>query len=273
MKHRRNSAHRCLILLGCICVLVFLVACFSDVLAPNDPYAQDLSRALQPPSSTYPFGSDRYGRCILSRVLVGAKTTLQSSLLLVAASSVGGTIIGILCAFCGGAFGRFFMRICDIFLAFPEMIFAVAVVGITGSGLGGAVIAIFLVSWPKYARLARSEVLRIRQKPFLHTARMSGCTELQIACEQVLPNILAPIIVTAMTQVGTAIVELAGLSFLGLGAAPPAAEWGAMISDGKSLLQTAPWVAAGPSVAILLTVMLFHLLGDTLRDALDPKHK
>lgn len=273
MKPPLFSAKKRLVLLGSIFFFMLIVSLFADHLTPHDPYVQDLSRALSSPGIVYPFGTDRYGRCIFSRVLTGAKTTLLSALLLVGVSGACGSVIGILSALCGGFLDRVLMSICDVFLAFPEMIFAVAVVGVTGSGLRGAVIAIALVSWPKYARLARSEVLRIRKQPYLHAARMSGCTQRQLIFEQIMPNAAAPVIVMATLGVGTAMIELAGLSFLGLGAAPPAAEWGAMIGDGKSLLQVAPWVVAGPGIAILFSVIIFHLLGDALRDALDPKHK
>ena len=246
--------------------LLIFVAVFAEFLTPYDPYAQDLEGALAPPNSQNLLGTDRYGRDILSRVIVGSQTTLLASLSLLFAISVFGSLIGAVGGFKGGKLDKFLMRLSDIFLAFPQMVFAVAVAGILGGGLFNAAIAIALIAWTKYARISRGLVLTIRQMPFISVAKFSGSSSKQIIFQHILPNIAGPILVTAALDIGTIIMELAGLSFLGLGAMPPTAEWGAMMNNGRSMLQTAPWVILSPGFAIFLTVAIFNLLGDKLRD-------
>ena len=253
-------------------VLAFLIcAALAPQIAPKDPYAQDLSISLEAPSSDHLLGTDRYGRDLLSRVIVGSQTTVFSALALVVIISVSGTLIGLLCGYFGGILDTILMRIADIFLAFPGMVFAIAVAGVLSGGLWGAVVALAVISWPKFARLTRSRVLAIKNSLFVESLRMSGCSGAKILFVHILPNIAGPIIVTAVLDIGTMIMELAGLSFLGLGANPPIAEWGSMMSNGRSMLQTVPWVVLAPGVAIFLTVVLFNLLGDSMRDALDPR--
>jgi peptide/nickel transport system permease protein len=164
------------------------------------------------------------------------------------------------------------MRISDICLAFPGLVFALAVAALLGGGVSNAVIALAVISWPKYARVARSQTLAIKSGPFIAAARLSGSTSAQMIFRHVLPNILGPILVTAMLDIGTMMMELAGLSFLGLGAQPPTAEWGNMMSNGRSMLQTYPWIVLSPGLAIFITVVIFNLLGDTVRDYMDPKN-
>lgn len=163
------------------------------------------------------------------------------------------------------------MRLSDIFLAFPGLVFAIAVASILGGGMTNAVLALAVISWPKYARLARSQALTVRQQPYIEAARLSGCSDTEIIFRHLLPSILSPLLVMSALDLGTMLMELAGLSFLGLGAQPPAAEWGSMMSSSRSMLQTAPWVILTPGAAIFVTVSLFNLLGDSLRDQLDPK--
>jgi peptide/nickel transport system permease protein len=157
-------------------------------------------------------------------------------------------------------------------LAFPGLVFALAIAALLGGGVGNAVIALAVISWPKYARVARSQTLALKNVPFVLAARLSGCTSLQMILRHILPNILGPILVTAMLDIGTMMMELAGLSFLGLGAQPPTAEWGNMMSGGRSMLQTYPWLVLSPGLAIFVTVVIFNLLGDTVRDYMDPKN-
>ncbi|MBR2519238.1 MAG: ABC transporter permease [Selenomonadaceae bacterium] len=248
-------------------ILIF-VAVFADFLTPFDPYAQDLEGALVPPNSQNILGTDRYGRDVLSRVIVGSQTTLCASLLLLATISIVGSLIGAICGYKGGRLDTILMRLSDVFLAFPQMVFAIAAAGALGGGLLNAAAALALIGWPKYARIARSLVLSIRSMPFLDAAKMSGSSSAKILFVHVLPNIAGTIFVTAALDLGTIIMELAGLSFLGLGAMPPTAEWGAMMNNGRSMLQTAPWVILAPGTAIFITVAMFNLLGDKLRDVL-----
>ena len=251
--------------------LIILLAVFAPHLTPMDPYAQDLSLALRPPDSVNLLGTDRYGRDVLSRVIVGSQITICSSLLLLVATTVFGSVVGALCGLRGGRLDTIVMRLSDVFLAFPEMVFAIAAASVIGGGIAGAAMALILISWPKYARLARGLVLTIRSMPYLEAARMSGSSDREILFDHVLGNIAGPILVTAALNLGTIIMELAGLSFLGLGAMPPAAEWGAMMSNGRSMIQTAPWVILAPGMAIFVSVAVFNMLGDKLRDVFDPK--
>lgn len=248
--------------------LLIFVAVFAEHLTPYDPYIQDLEGALAPPNATNLLGTDRYGRDVLSRVIVGSRTTLCASLLLLATISIVGSLIGAICGYKGGKLDVILMRLSDVFLAFPQMVFAIAAAGALGGGLLNAAAALAIIGWPKYARIARGLVLSIRSMPYLAAAKMSGSSSAAILFNHVLPNIAGTILVTAALDIGTIIMELAGLSFLGLGAMPPTAEWGAMMNNGRSMLQTAPWVILAPGTAIFITVATFNLLGDKLRDVL-----
>lgn len=250
--------------------LIF-VAVFAEFLTPFDPFAQDLGNALAPPNSTNLLGTDRYGRDILSRVILGAQATLCASLILLVVISTVGSLIGAACGFFGGRLDTILMRLSDVFLAFPQMVFAIAAAGVLGGGLLNAVAALAFIGWTKYARIARSLTLTIKNLPYFDAARISGGKPLTILRRHVLPNIAGTIFVTAALDLGTIIMELAGLSFLGLGAQPPTPEWGSMMSGGRSMLQTAPWVILAPGFAIFLTVAVFNLLGDKLRDVLDTR--
>ena len=266
------TKQKCIIL--CILVgLVLLAAVFAEYIVPYDPYAQDLSNALLPPGGKHLLGTDRYGRDMLSRVIMGGQTTIFSSLLLVLIIMVVGTMIGIICGYHGGKVDTLLMRISDVFLAFPGMVFAIAVAGVTGGGVINAVVALACISWPKFARIARSQVMTLKQSSFIAAARLSGSGTWKIIFKHMLPNIAGPILITGVLDIGTMMMEIAGLSFLGLGAVPPIAEWGSMMSNGKSMLQTSPWVILAPGFAIFITVMLFNLLGDTVRDVMDPRRK
>ena len=267
----RDYTKQKLMVLSVLVLLLLLISAFASYLVPYDPYAQDLNNALQAPNAAHILGTDRYGRDMLSRVIMGSRTTIYSSLLLVVIITVTGTAVGIFCGYHGGKADAFVMRISDIFLAFPDMVFAIAVADVTGGGIMNAVAALACISWPKFARIARSQVMTIKGAPYIAAAKLSGCGSFQIVVRHILPNIAGPIIVTAVLDIGTMMMEIAGLSFLGLGAKPPIAEWGSMMSNGRSMLQTSPWVILAPGFAIFITVMLFNLLGDTVRDVLDPR--
>ena len=259
------------ILLSVLVGAVLLAAVFAKYLVPYDPYAQDLGNALKPPGGAHLLGTDRYGRDMLSRVIMGGQTTIFSSLLLVVITMTAGTVIGVFCGYHGGKTDTVLMRISDVFLAFPGMVFAIAVAGVTGGGVMNAVVALACISWPKFARIARSQVMTMKEEPFIAAARLSGSGTGKIIVKHMLPNIAGPILITGVLDIGTMMMEIAGLSFLGLGAVPPIAEWGSMMSNGRSMLQTSPWVILAPGFAIFLTVMLFNLLGDAVRDVMDPR--
>lgn len=261
-----------LLVFGCLALLLIVCSFFSDKLCPMDPYLQDLGNAKAMPSLAHPFGTDRYGRDMLSRVIVGSRTSIFSTLLLVAFITVFGTMIGLICAWSNKTVDAILMRISDMFLAFPGLVFALAVAAVLGGGVQNAIIALAAISWPKYARLARSQTLSQKETIYIRAARLSGSSDFKIICKHVIPNIMGPILVTAMLDIGTMMMELAGLSFLGLGAKPPVAEWGSMMSDTRNLLTTHPWVTLSPGIAIFISVMIFNLFGDAMRDWLDPKN-
>ena len=275
MRHRfwnknHGKSKRLWILLF-LAVLLVLGAVFAEKLCPYDPYAQDLSRALLPPDANHWMGTDTYGRDMLSRVIVGGRASILSTLALVAVTAIAGTVAGVLCGYCGGMLDTIVMRISDICLAFPGLVFAMAVAAVLGGGIQNAVIALALVSWPKYSRIARSQTLSIKRAPYVQAAILAGDSPVQLMRRHIFPNILGAVLVTAMLDIGTMMMELAGLSFLGLGAQIPTAEWGSMMSGGRSMLTTYPWIVLSPGLAIFVSVTVFNLLGDTVRDQLDPR--
>ena len=272
-KIRRGNVRTRLILFGILALLLVVCAFFSEYLTPYDPYLQDLSIAKQPPSRAHLLGTDRYGRDMLSRVIAGSRASFFSTLVLVAVTTTIGTAVGMICGWNGGWLDTLLMRICDVFLAFPGLVFALAVAGSLGGGLQNAIIALAAISWPKYARLARSQTLSQKETHWMKAVRLSGSSTLKIILRHILPNIIGSILVTSMLDIGTMMMELAALSFLGLGAKPPTAEWGSMVSDTRSLMATCPWIPFSPGAAIFLSVIIFNRLGDTIRDYADPKSR
>lgn len=272
-KLRKNTVKMRLIIFGTLAVLLVVCSFFSAYLTPYDPYLQDLSIAKQAPSAQHLLGTDRYGRDMLSRVIAGSRASIFSTLLLVAIITAVGTAVGVTCGWTGGWVDTVLMRISDVFLAFPGLVFALAVAGSLGGGLQNAIIALAAISWPKYARIARSQTLAQKETQWMKAVRLSGSGTGKIILKHILPNILGPILVTSMLDIGTMMMELAALSFLGLGAKPPIPEWGSMMSDTRSLMTTSPWITFSPGIAIFLSVMIFNLLGDTIRDYADPKSR
>ncbi|MCI8672591.1 MAG: ABC transporter permease [Lachnospiraceae bacterium] len=268
---RDNTKLRLYIFLVLVAALL-LAALFSMRLAPYDPYLQNLDEAMQPPSASHIMGTDQHGRDMFSRVLVGGRTSIFATLALVAVISVFGTVVGTLCGYYGGRVDSVVMRISDVCLAFPGLVFAMAVAALLNGGIGNAVLALAVVSWPKYSRVARSQTLAVKAEDFVSAAKLAGSSSAQVILRHILPNILGPVLVTAMLDIGTMMMELAGLSFLGLGAVPPTAEWGNMMSTGRSMLQMYPWVVLSPGIGIFISVVLFNLLGDTVRDYMDPRN-
>ena len=270
---RAGSVRARLVFFGVLAALLLLGSVFSEALAPYDPNLQDLANAKAAPSAAHLLGTDRYGRDMLSRVIAGSRASIFSTLLLVAVITAVGTLVGVFCGWHGKRADTVLMRISDIFLAFPGLVFAMAVAGVLGGGLQNAIIALAAISWPKYARIARSQTLAQRETAYLKASKLAGSSTFRIIFVHLLPNIIGPILVTSMLDIGTMMMELAGLSFLGLGAKPPTAEWGSMMSDARSLMTTAPWVVFSPGAAIFLSVMVFNLLGDTIRDYADPRSR
>lgn len=257
-----------LILVG----LLLLTAAFAKHICPYDPNMQNLDEALKSPCLQHLFGTDRYGRDMFSRVLVGSTVSIFSTLALVLIISGAGTAIGISCGYLRGWLDTIVMRISDICLAFPGLVFALAIAAVLNGGIQNAVLALAAISWPKYARIARSQTLALKTVDFISAARMAGGSTFKIIIRHILPNIIGPVLVTAMLDIGTMMMELAALSFLGLGAMPPTAEWGSMMSNGRSMLQTYPWMVLSPGAAIFISVVLFNLLGDAVRDYADARN-
>ena len=272
MKKRTDSLRRnrlrLFIFLGLAGLLV-LLSVFAPLLTPNDPNATSAMHMNEAPSREFPFGTDRYGRCICSRVLMGARTSIFSAVALVAATFVFGTVLGMLAGWFGGAADALLMRLADVLLAFPQMVLAIAVASILGGGMFNAMLAMGITGWTLYARLARAQVLALKEEAYVSAARLTGQGALSILVKTLLPNMLGPLVVSASTQIGTMMIGLAGLSFLGIGVTEPQAEWGSMISASRAYLQLAPWAVLAPAGATILTVMVFYYLGDCVRDVLD----
>ena len=273
MRLNKSGVKTRLAVFGALALLLIVCSFFSAYLTPYDPYLQNLDIAKQPPTRAHPLGTDRYGRDMLSRVIAGSRASIFSTLLLVAVITGLGTAVGVTCGWVGGLTDTVLMRISDVFLAFPGLVFALAVAGSLGGGLQNAIIALAAISWPKYARIARSQTLSQKESQWMKAVRLSGSGTGKIILGHILPNILGPILVTSMLDIGTMMMELAALSFLGLGAKPPIPEWGSMMSDTRSLMTTSPWITFSPGIAIFISVMIFNLLGDTLRDYADPKSR
>jgi peptide/nickel transport system permease protein len=260
-------------LFGIVLVAVFAVlALLAPVLAPYDPDAVDAANRLAPVgASGHLLGTDDLGRDLLSRLLWGGRVSLLVGLLPVLIASLVGVTLGALAGYIRGRADGFIMRCMDVLLAFPAYLLAIAIVAALGAGLSNAILAIAIVSIASFARLVRGSVLSVREREFIHAARLAGARDVRIVGQHVLPNVLTPVIVFATLEAGRTIIFAAGLSFLGLGAQPPTAEWGSMLAQGRGLLNVAPHVATLPGVAILLVSLGLNLFGDGLRDALDPR--
>lgn len=261
-----------LTVIGLAFLLVFgFSALFAPLLPIPDPLAQVLTTRLKPPSAVHLLGTDQLGRDIFSRIIFGGRISLTIGLTVVVIAGVVGTLVGLVSGYFGGATEEVLMRITDIFFAFPSLILAMAIAGALGPGLNNAMIAIAAVTWPIYARLVRAQSLSLRHQEFVEAAISLGASTPRILLRHILPNTLAPILVQISFNMGSAILTAAGLSFIGFGAQPPTPEWGVMISEGRQYLATHYWLSTFPGIAILLTVTAFNLIGDGLRDLLDPR--
>jgi peptide/nickel transport system permease protein len=255
-----------------IVAIIVLVAVLAPLVDPYNPKVDsDLENARQPPSGEHLMGTDRLGRDMLRRIAHGARLSLSVGLVAVFVAGTGGTILGLVSGYFGGAVDMVLMRVVDILMAFPSMLLAIAIVAVRGTGLFNTMIALSVTGVSGYARLVRSMTLSLREREFVEAARMVGVRNPRIIFRHILPNSLAPIIVSATMGIGGTILGAAALGFLGLGAQPPAPEWGVMISDGVPFLRQQPHMVFFPGMAIMFTVFGFNLLGDGLRDALDPQ--
>ena len=257
--------------LALLSALILITSLFSAQLAPYDPYATDPQLILKAPSAEHLLGTDNYGRDILSRILAGGKTSIFSALFIILAAGSLGSMIGLLSGYYRGRMDAVLMRVTDVFQAFPDIVLAIAVAGVLGGGLFNAVLALIVTTWTQYARIARSAAVTVKEETYIQAAQLSGCSDARILYGHILPNIAGPLIVTAVLHVSTMMMGLAGLSYLGIGVQIPAAEWGAMISEGQKYLQQAPWATLAPSAVMVAVMMVFNMFGDQLRDLLDPK--
>lgn len=268
---RRFLRQRTAVIAGAVILLVVLVALAAPLVAPYDPAAPDYENILSGPSAAHPAGTDAYGRDILSRIIWGARISLSVGFISAVLGGVIGTALGLVSGFFGGRTDTLIMRLCDVLLAFPGILLALAVVAVLGPGIANTIYAVAVFSIPIYARVVRGSTLALKQSLYVQAARSIGVPRLTLVLRHILPGTLPAVIVTTSLRIGTAILVAAGLSFLGLGAQPPSPEWGAMLADGRSFLGVADHITLFPGLAIFVTVLGFNVLGDGLRDALDQK--
>ena len=270
----RKLVHNRVAMLGLFAVLFFvLLAVFAPWIAPHDPLAASWGAIRKAPSGPYWFGTDELGRDVLSRVVWGTRASLMAGVVSVAISLVFGVLIGMVAGFFGGLVDGVISRITDAFLACPFLILAIALAAFLGPSLTNAMIAIGVSAAPIFVRLTRAQVINVKVEDYIEAARAVGCSPLRIAVSHILPNITAPVIVQSTLAIAAAVIAEASLSFLGLGQQPPAPSWGSMLNVAKNYMDSAPWMAIWPGIAIFILVLAFNLLGDGLRDALDPRHR
>jgi len=250
-------------------ILLSSLALFAPFISPHDPLEQKLGKRLEAPSSEYPFGTDDLGRCIFSRVVYGTRVSLGIGVLVVAATSIAGTLLGVLSGYRGGLFDEIVMRGVDIVLAFPNIILALVIAGLLGSGFTNVVLALSLTQWPVYTRLVRGQVLSLKKRAFVEAARALRASNFYIMRRHILPNCMESVVVLGTLEIAHVIIFAAALSFLGLGIQPPTPEWGSMLKAGIPYLRSAPHLTFFPGLMIMLTVMAFNFAGDGLRDCLD----
>lgn len=254
--------------------LFILTAIFAPLVTGGaDPLKGSLADALLPPSKEHIFGTDKMGRDIFTRVIYGARSSLSATFGVVILIFLVGSFMGIISGYFGGWIDSVIMRVADMMVAFPGLVLALAVAGIMGASIKNAIIAIVIVSWTKYARLARSLVLKIRDCDYVSAAIVTGSKTPYMLLRYMLPNVIPTLIITAATDIGSMMLELASMSFLGFGSKPPAPEWGYMLNEGRAYMQTAPWLMIFPGLAIFIVVIVFNMLGDSVRDILDPKNE
>ena len=273
-KKNRFLQNKTFVVFSILALCIILAAIFAPVGTGGvDPLKGSLMDALLPPCKEHIFGTDKMGRDIFTRIIYGARASLSATFGVVALIFVLGSVLGVISGYFGGVVDAVIMRIADMMLAFPGLVLALAVAGIMGASIKNAIIAIVVVSWTKYARLARSLVMKIRDRDYVAAAIVTGSKTPYMLLRYMLPNALPTLIITAATDVGSMMLELASMSFLGFGAKPPAPEWGYMLNEGRACMQTAPWLMIFPGLAIFVVVVVFNMLGDSIRDILDPKNE
>ena len=268
---KRFLKNKSVIIGGVLIFFLVFFALFADVIAPHDPYVMNPANSLQAPSSEHPLGTDQLGRDLLSRLIFGARVSLQVGVVAVGVAMVLGVILGLIAGYYGGWVDIIIMRIVDIFLSFPVILLAIAFVAALGPGTFNLMLALAMVGWTQYTRVVRSSVLAIKEEEFVLAARTIGASDIRIMATYILPNAMAPIIVMATLGLGVAVISESTLSFLGLGITPPTASWGNTLSFGLRFMRDAPHLSTYPGLAIMLTVLGFNLLGNGIRDVTDPK--
>lgn len=268
---RRLTGHRSALLGGSIIAAILAVALVGPLLTPHDPVAMALSNRFRPPSLAHPFGTDDFGRDVFTRVIYGARISLQVGIIAVGIAGTLGSLLGLLTGYVGGWVDAAGQWLVDVLLAFPGLLLALAIIAVLGPGLPNVMVAVGIGSMPAYARLMRGQVLSLKHDEFVEAARVIGCSSARILFVHILPNTLSPVIVLASLGFAGSVLSAAALSFIGMGAQPPTPEWGAMLATGREYLREEWWIATFPGMAIALTVLGFNLLGDGLRDTLDPQ--
>ncbi len=270
---RRNGKTIQFVVMLFLATALIVLSLIGPGLAPNDPLATDFLNILQEPSDHYPLGTDHVGRCILSRMLNGARISLGTTFLMLGLIFILGIVIGTISGITRGILDTIIMRIADMVLAFPDIVFAIAVAGMLGPGMFNTILALSIIWWTKYAKLTRVLVIGAAAKDYMDAGKMAGASKFKLVVQYLFPNIISPLVVQLALDIGNMMLALAGLSFLGLGVQPPTPELGNMLSEGREYLQTAPWLLLYPGLAIFTIVVVFNLLGDAVRDYLDPKQE
>lgn len=268
---KKIPVHIRLGIFSALAVLVLIIALFANRFTVHDAYAVNMDAAFLPPCREFIFGTDNLGRCVFCRIASGSATSIFSAVAVVAAVAVCGTLIGVISGFAGGLVDSVLMKITLVFQAFPAFVLAIAIGAVLGSGTVNAMIALVAVFWTTYARLSRSMVLSFKNDNYIKAARLYGAGTFPILFKYVIPNTAGAMAVTAALDIGNVILSMAGLSFIGLGAARPTAEWGAVMNEASAYFQTAPWIILFNGAALFFVVIVFNLLGDSIRDKLDSK--
>ena len=267
------KGHKQLIFFFIMAIIIILIAIFAKQIAPKDPLNAVMTKPLHSPDNENLLGTDILGRDILSRIIYGTRYSLFMTLVLVGTVFTLGTILGLLAGYFGGIVDTLIMRLADMMVSFPGIILAIAIAGLLGPSMTNAIIAISSVTWPKYARLSRSMVLKIKKELYIEAAKLTGSKDKDILFKYILPNMLTLMLVTAISDIGALMLEISALSFLGFGAQPPIPEWGAMLNEGRTYLAKAPWLMLYPGMAIVIVVVVFNMLGDNIKDLIDIKEE
>lgn len=265
---RRFKRNRLAIIGAAVILILLFAGLFASFIAPHSPIEQNLSDRLLLPNTKYPLGTDNLGRCILSRLIYGTRISLRIGVIVVGINSIAGIILGLAAGYFGGIIDEVIMRVVDILLALPGIIVALVIAGLLGPSLFNIMLALTIVGWTSYARVVRGSVLSVKEREFIEAERALGAGDMRIMFCHILPNVLAPVLVMATLGMGHVILTVSALSFLGLGAQPPIAEWGSMLNSGRAFMRTVPHLMIFPGLAIMVSVLAFNFLGDGLRDVL-----